>query len=190
MTKKNILFIGSGFVDIQLQKNIVDGLALNYKIYLIWSADTNCNSECHPESGQIKNQSYNPVDLGHIDTKLLDEISKVLQIKGDELIVISINQYISSSAYPAFIIINLPTLHSQSSNLILEIKNRKSKTQPLTKQALVVSNMNDAKLSLQLLQNMFTYYEVLSLDYDQIDSRIRIPKNEINKIYSLIENLK
>ena len=190
MTKKNILFIGSGFVDIQLQKNIVDGLALNYKIYLIWSADTNCNSECHPESGQIKNQSYNPVDLGHVDIKLLDEISKVLQIKGDEIIVISINQYISLSAYPAFIIINLPTLHSQSSNLILEINNQKSKKQLLTIQALVLSNINDAKLSLQLLQNMFTYYEVLSLDYDQIDSRIRIPKNEINKIYSLIENLK
>jgi hypothetical protein len=190
MPKKNILFFASGLVDVQLQKIIIEGLALNYKVYLAWTPETNCNSECHPESGQIKNTPYHPVDLGHVDNLLIPEIHKVLKMKRDELIFVSVNQAIAVSTDSALIIINLPTLHGLPRNMISELINQKNKTDSLTRQALVVTNMNDAKLSLQLFQKMFTYYEVINLDYDQIDSRIRIPKSEVSKIYSLIENLK
>jgi hypothetical protein len=71
----------------------------------------------------------------------------------------------------------------------LELREQTNKSDSLSKQALVVTNSNEAKLVLLLFKRMFKFYEIINLDYDQIDSRMRISKSEISKIYFLIENL-
>ena len=189
MTKKTILFIGSGLAEVELQKIIVFGLALNYKVFLMWTAETNCNSDCHPETGRNEKKSSNVVDLGHIDLKVFEELPKVLQKQWDDITVGSINLVVSVPIQTSLIIINLPTTRSQSKNLILELREQINKSDSLSKQALVVTNSNEAKLVLLLFKRMFKFYEIINLDYDQIDSRMRISKSEIIKIYFLIENL-
>jgi hypothetical protein len=69
------------------------------------------------------------------------------------------------------------------------MENHFRKSESNVKRALVLTNVDDAKLSMQFFQDKFSYYEILSLYYDQINSRFRIPKSDIGKIYSLIENL-
>ena len=52
MTKKSIVIIGSSKDNIEIQKKIVEDLALNYKVYLLWTADSDCNPHCHQTGRQ------------------------------------------------------------------------------------------------------------------------------------------
>jgi hypothetical protein len=189
MTKKIIVFIGSSKDNVKIQKKIVEELALNYKVFLLWTADSNCNPHCHPSGSQNVKKYDKIIDLGHIDLKMFKDLPNIIQIQWFEVIIISINQVIPEFATIPYIMVYMPTLRTEANNLILEMENHFRKSESNVKRALVLTNVDDAKLSMQFFQDKFSYYEILSLYYDQINSRFRIPKSDIGKIYSLIENL-
>ena len=120
---------------------------------------------------------------------MFKDLPSILKINWIEVVIISINQVIPEFAMTPYIMIYMPTLRTPVNNVILEMENHFRESESNVKRALVLTNIDDAKLSMQFFQDKFSYYEILSLYYDQINSRFRIPKSDIGKIYSLIENL-
>lgn len=176
--------------DPYVQKKLIEFLGKLFNVYLIWNAKATCSHSCHPINAIEDKKINKTIDLGHLDLKMLDEIIKVITTKTDEIIIISINEVLSAfTDYPLILINSLSTSpHSLVDKL--DIVNEFANSISKFKKALILFNTNDALISIKEFKQLINFYEIINLDYDKISNRVHIPKSEMYKLLSLIENIR
>ena len=186
---KKIIFIADMDSDKYVQKNLISHLSKIFEVFVIWNAKGSCNHDCHDTHEDQNIKIKKKIDLGHIDLKMFDETVDLLEINKRNLLVLSVNEVLISFKEFPLILINLPTNKAQSVLESLDIVLQITKFQSNPKKALVLFNMSDSFYAITEFKKSFNFYEISNLDYDQLREIVFFPKNEVEKIYSLINNI-
>ena len=186
---KKIIFIADMDSDKYVQKNLISHLSKIFEVFVIWNAKGSCNHDCHDTYGVQNIKNKKEIDLGHIDLKMFDETIDLLGLETQSLLVLSVNEVLISFKEFPLILVNLPTNKAQSVLDGLDAVLQFTQSRSNHKKALVLFNTNDALYAINELKQLFNFYEIISLDYDQLQEKVTFPKNEINKIFSLIKSL-
>jgi hypothetical protein len=186
---KKIIFIADMDSDKYVQKNLISHLSKIFEVFVIWNAKGSCNHDCHDTYEDQNKKNKKEIDLGHIDLKMFDETIDLLGLETQSLLVLSVNEVLISLKEFSLILVNLPTNKAQSVLDGLDAVLQFTQSQSNHKKALVLFNINDALYAINELKQLFNFYEIISLDYDQLQEKVTFPKSEINKIFSLIKSL-
>ena len=185
-----VVFIADMESDPVMQKNLVDLLSKLFSIYLIWNTKGTCSQSCHPMKEIDSKTIDKTIDLGHLDLMMFDEIIKMVGLKTEDIIVISVNEVLSAFREYPLILVNLPSTSSHSLVTKLDTLNEFANSISQSKKALILFNTNDALISIKEFKQLFNFYEIINLDFDQISNRVHFPKVEIHKLLSLIKNIR
>jgi hypothetical protein len=121
---------------------------------------------------------------------MFDEIIKVVGLKTEDIIVLSVNEVLSAFREYPLILVNLPSTSSHSLVAKLDTVNEFANSISQSKKALILFNTIDALISIKEFKQLFNFYEIINLDFDQISNRVHFPKVEIHKLLSLIKNIR
>ena len=185
-----VVFIADMESDPFMQKNLIDLLSKLFNCYLIWNAKGTCSQSCHPMKEIDDKTIDKTIDLGHLDLKMFDEIIKVVGHKTENIIVISVNEVLSAFKEYPLILMNLPSTSSHSLVDKLDVVSEFANSISQFKKALILFNINDALISIKEFKQLFNFYEIINLDFDQISNRVHFPKVEMHKLLSLIKNIR
>jgi hypothetical protein len=184
--RKSVYFIADGAADVTLQSDIIKSISQLYNVILIWNANSICNSKCHPIKNIEKNPTQKILDLGHVDSGSFKEILDLTSGVGSNSVVISINEILNEFENFPLILINLPTINSAPLLINAQTIKEMNSISERFKRVLVLCNAEDALYSVEEFAKVFDLYQIINLEFDQIEDRVVIFKSEISKLIDLI----